>query len=84
MNRTDINRLLDRTPESELPKIGSFISYVISESQKDPLEKFLDAAPYDDEELTPEELEGIEIGLEQIKRGEVVTREEIIGKLDLD
>ena len=84
MKRADIDRLLDKTPESELPKIGSFIGYVISESQKDPLEKILEAAPYDDEELTSEDIEDIKTSLEQIQRGEVFSREEIIREFDLD
>lgn len=84
MKRADIDRLLDKTPESELPKIGSYIGYIISESQKDPLEKLLETAPMDDEELTSEELKDIEISLKQIKDGEIFSREEIIKEFDLD
>lgn len=84
MDRANIQRLLESVPESDLPKISSFIGYVISESKKDPFEKLLENAPYDDEELTSEDIEGIKTSLEQIQRGEVFSREEIIREFELD
>lgn len=77
MKRADIQRLLEAVPESELPTIGSFISFVIDQSQKDPMEKFLDTAPYD-EEMTPQEIEAAIVARrEALEANEWVSAEEI-------
>ncbi len=77
MNRKELHKLIDAAPESELPTIGSFINFVIHQSQKDPLERRLDEAPYDDEHLSEEDLTAIQEGLEDIKAGRVFTLEEV-------
>lgn len=60
MRRADIERLLDAVPESELPTVGTFISFVIDQSQRDPMERFLDSCP-EDEDMTAEEIEAAEL-----------------------
>ena len=77
MKRADIQRLLEAVPESELPTIGSFISFVIDQAKKDTMEKVLDTAPYDDE-MTPEEIEAaLEARREALEANEWVSAEEI-------
>lgn len=83
MKRADIQRLLEAVPESELPTIGSFISFVIDQSQKDPMEKFLDAAPYDDE-MSPEEIAAaVEARREALEANEWISAEEIKAEFGL-
>lgn len=67
MKRSDLKKLIDAAPESELPTIGSFISFVIDQSQR----KELLLEPPDDVKAR------IQLGLDQIERGEGIPHEEI-------
>lgn len=51
MTKTELHRLVDELPEESLPAAA-----VLLRRAQDPVVAKLDAAPYDDEELTDEDL----------------------------
>jgi predicted transcriptional regulator len=77
MDRTDLHKLVEDLPETEIPTAIAFLSFVTHRAQQTPLDRILDSAPYEDEELTEEEHAGIREGLEDIRAGRVYTAEEI-------
>lgn len=77
MNKTDLYKLIDALPEKEIHTAAAFLSFVTLRAKQSPLDIFLDSAPYEDEELTPEERAGIEEGLADIKAGRTYTMEEV-------
>lgn len=77
MDRTDLHRLVEELPETEIPTVAAFVSFVTHRAQQTPLDRILDSAPYDDEELTEEEHAAIREGLDDIRAGRVYTSEEI-------
>lgn len=80
MNRTELHKLIDAVPESELPTIGSFISFVIQRSQKDPLERRLDEAPYDDEDYSAEFLNELEEARKQARVEDTIPLEDLVSR----
>lgn len=78
MNKLDLHRLIDKLPESKIPTVGSFIGYVLSRSEYEELsDEAHDNAPLDDEEYSEEELESFQEALEEHRRGETISHEEI-------
>ena len=79
MKKTDLYRLVDELPEAEIHTAVAFLSFVTHRAQLHSLEieTFLDSAPYDDEELTSEELAGIEEGLADVEAGRIYSFEEV-------
>lgn len=73
MNRRDLYHLIDRLPESELPTVKAYLEGLERGAK---MSDYLDSCPYDDEDLTDQELEGIDIGLEEARRGDTVSLEE--------
>lgn len=55
MTKTDLHRLVDALPEESLPAAA-----ILLRRAQDPVAAKLDAAPYDDEELTDEELRAVQ------------------------
>lgn len=51
MTKTELHRLIDELPEESLEPVGELLRRA-----QDPVVAKLDAAPYDDEELTDEDL----------------------------
>lgn len=80
MNKKDLYRLIDTIPQNRLPEVKVYLEGI---SRSSSMDAYLDAAPYDDEELSPESREAVRIALEEAKRGEVFSREEIIKEFDL-
>lgn len=76
-SKTELYKLVEELPETEIPTAVAFLSFVTHRAQLTPLDRILDAAPYDDEELTEEELAGIKEGLEDIEAGRVYSLEEV-------
>lgn len=68
--------------EFEAVEALDFIEYVEQKRRKE-LEESLRNAPVNDEELTPEEMEGIKEGEEDIKAGRVSDAKEVWKKLGL-
>jgi hypothetical protein len=58
MTKTELHRLVDDLPEESLEAAAELLRRA-----RDPVVAELDAAPYDDEELTEEDLEAIREGL---------------------
>ena len=77
MDRTDLHRLVEELPETEIPTVAAFVSFVTHRDQQTPLDRILDSVPYDDEKLTEEEHAAIRKGLDDIRAGRVYTSEEI-------
>ena len=77
MDRTDLHRLIEELPETEIPTVAAFVSFVTHRAQQTPLDRILDSAPSDDEELTEEEHAAIREGLDDIRAGRVYTSEEV-------
>lgn len=55
MTKTELHRLVDALPDGSLSAAA-----VLLERAQDPVVAKLDAAPYDDEELTQEDLRAVE------------------------
>ena len=78
MNKTDLYQLIEKLPESKIPTVGSFIGYVLAQSSyEELLDEAHDNAPLDDEEYSEEELESFNEALEEYRRGETISHEEI-------
>jgi hypothetical protein len=54
MTKTELHRLIDALPEESWPAVA-----VLLRRAQDPVVAKLDAAPYDDEELTDEDLRAV-------------------------
>jgi len=54
MTRTELHRLVDALPDEAVPAAA-----VLLRRAQDPVAAKLDAAPYDDEELTDEDLRAV-------------------------
>lgn len=80
MNHKDLYTLLKTIPEDRLPEVKIYLEGIKRSSSMD---SYLDAAPAADEELTPESREAIRVALEEAKRGDVYSREDIIREFDL-
>lgn len=80
MDNTDLYPLLDAIPKSRLPEVKVYLEGI---SRSSSMDAYLDAAPDDDEELSPESREAVKTALAEAKLGEVFTREEIIREFDL-
>jgi hypothetical protein len=55
MTKTELHQLVDALPEESLPAAA-----ILLRRAQDPVAAKLDAAPYDDEELTEEDLRAVE------------------------
>jgi predicted transcriptional regulator len=80
MNKTELYRLIDAIPQSRLPEVKVYLEGI---SRSSSMDAYLDAAPYDDEELSPESRAAVKTALEEARRGEVFSREEIVKEFDL-
>jgi hypothetical protein len=56
MTRAELHRLIDELPEESIPAATTAVERAL----RDPVAAILDAAPVDDEPLTPEELAAVE------------------------
>ena len=54
MTKTELHRLVDEPPEESLPAAA-----ILLRRAQDPVVAKLDAAPYDDEELTDQDLDAL-------------------------
>lgn len=80
MDNKDLYPLLDAIPRNRLPEVKVYLEGI---SRSSSMDAYLDSAPYDDEELSPESREAVRVALEESKRGEVYSREDIIREFDL-
>jgi hypothetical protein len=80
MTRTELHRMIDELPESELHAAARFLEFL--REAGDPLLRALEAAPEDDEPLTPEDEAAIEEALEDVRAGRVVRHEDLWRRLE--
>ena len=55
MDRAELYRLVEELPETEIPIAVAFLRFIIQRAQQAPVDRILDSAPCEDEELTEEE-----------------------------
>lgn len=80
MNKTELHRLVDELHESQIPTAGSYLSYIVEkQSGADPH----DNAQLDDEEYSQEELESFQEGIEEFRRGETISHDEMKRRLNV-
>ncbi len=72
--KQDLHRMVDQLPESAVPEAGKLLEELTDERAG--LPPSLRDAPWDDEPLTEEELEGLEEAREDTRAGRLVTHEE--------
>jgi len=84
--------IIDRIPEEALETAKNLIEDLVASLEKHNLERkmteeefqvYLDSAPEEDEELSEEELQGIEEGRKAIQEDRVVPFEEVVGELGI-
>jgi len=73
--RADLHTLVDELPDPEVRAAKRFLEYLRLRGA-DSLRPVLDAAPFDDEPVTADDLSAITEGVEDMKRGDVVPHEE--------
>lgn len=79
--KDDLHRLVDQLPEGELATAERLLRDLCG--GEDPLLRFLEAAPVDDEPETEEERAAVAAAWEAIRHGEVLTDEELRRELGL-
>ena len=77
--KAELYHLIDSLPENELPAVRWFLNYVHSRS--DPVLQALSNAPYENEVITEEEEQLVQIAREEVARGEVSSWEEVKQRL---
>ena len=77
-----LNKMMADLSDLELAEIVDFAEFVKHKRQTE-LEESLKNAPVDDEALTPEEIESIKQGEEDLKNENLVDAEEVWKKLGL-
>lgn len=75
ISKTELHRLVDELPKSELDAAARYLAYL--RDTADPLVRFLDDAPEDDEPLTPEDEAAIDEARAEYRRGETRSWEEV-------
>jgi len=73
--RDEVHALVDALPESELPAVRRYLKSVAT-VPKDPLIRFFQDAPDEDEPISPEEERAVAEGREDIRLGRTVSMEE--------
>jgi hypothetical protein len=76
--------LVEELPETEIPTAVAFLNFVTHRAQQTPLDKILDAAPYDDEEYTEEELAAIDKGIREAEMGQTISFAQVKAELEFD
>jgi hypothetical protein len=79
--REDLHELIDRLPDSEIPKIAQVLELL--QADFDPLARLLRDAPEDDEPLTNEEETELRESEEEYRRGEFVRMEDLARELGI-
>lgn len=74
--RKRLRGLVSRIPQRELYAAQRYLEFLASQ-QDDPVLRAIENAPPDDEPLTAEDHEALKEAYEAIKRGEVVSHEEV-------
>lgn len=70
MDRTDLHKLVNRIPDSEIPTVQAFLDFLIVRSNVDAMERALEDAPEDDEEYPESLLASLEEARNESGRGE--------------
>lgn len=78
--RHEVQELLAELPDGELWRVKDFLAYLRT---GDRMLLTMASAPYDDEPLTPEEEAAVAEGLEDSRRGNVRSLEEVRRELGL-
>lgn len=81
-DKDELHRLVDELPVGEVQAARRFLEY-LRDRGGDPLLRALENAPEDDEPETPEEEAAVKHARESVKRGEVVSDEELRRRLGL-
>ena len=73
MNKTDLHKLVDELPDTEIPTAAAFLSFVTHRAQEaSTASDFLDAAPYDDDEYTEGDLTIIDERIREAQAGQTI------------
>lgn len=83
VQKEDLHRLIDVLPEKEVLAVKRFLSFVISNSEKEATIEYLNSLPMDDEPLTEGDLKDIAEGEKNIAEGCFKTLEEVEKELGL-
>lgn len=75
--REAIHVLIDELPEAELPAARRFLEF-LQEQMADPVRKALEAAPWDNEPLTKEEIEALREARDTAPDTEYLSHEELV------
>lgn len=71
VSKTELHRLVDELPEDDLEKAARYLKGL-----RDPMTRFLEDAPGDDELLTAEEAEAVDESYKAYRRGEAISAEQ--------
>jgi hypothetical protein len=77
VTKADLHRLVDALPDDSLSAVGRWLERVT----EDPVIAVLDAAPWDDEPITPAEEAAVQEARAEIARGEGVPWEQVKAEL---
>ena len=81
--RAQLHHLLDTLPDDALDTAGRMLAELSEPPLADPVTSALAKAPLDDEPVTPEELEAIAEGENDVKNGRVISAAELRARLGL-
>ena len=81
MDNKDLYPLLDSIPQNRLPEVKVYLEGI--SLGKTNMDAYLDAAPYDDDEFSEEELASFEEAHQEYLRGETLSQEEIERRFDV-
>jgi hypothetical protein len=79
MTRAELHRIVDELPDESLDAAATLL-----ERARDPMLAALEAAPFDDEPVTPDVQAAVEVGWAAYRRGEGVPLEEVRAELESD
>lgn len=82
LSRQNLEHLIKLLPDSEVVAVERFVQFII-EKVNDPVLLNLAFAPFDDEELLPEEEKAIQKAREDIKKNGTVSFDEVMRKFVL-
>ncbi len=77
MDRTDLHKLVNPNPDSEIPTAGAFLDFLILRSNVDPMEAAVASASEDDEEYSEALLLSLAESREEAKHGAVLSHDEM-------
>lgn len=80
MSRADLQRLIERLPENLVPAATHALEAVLLAA--DPVALAIENAGEEDEPLSPEGVRRLEEGLEDVRRGDVLSHEQLLREME--